>query len=169
MSSLSNSRSGRRVGRGPICGGTPAPPQADQLLCSVELDHFPVGIALHLVPLPQPGSDVECQHIGIELQNRITHFACRLPEELQPSFEQLDIEPRQRHMLGHGSPAEMARSAQFHRPEIDHLHKMRIPVRNMRFEYGTQRGVLSGPGVKRMNQLRNFLLGTEVGVGSYEL
>lgn len=83
-------------------------------LCSSQFDHFPVGITLHLVPLPQLGPNVKRQHIRIELQKRIAHFARGLPEELQPSFEQLGAEAGQRHMLGHRHPAEPARPTQLH-------------------------------------------------------
>jgi hypothetical protein len=57
---------------------------------------------------------MKCQYIGVELQKRVTHFACGLSEKLQPSFEQLGIEPGERDMLGHGHAPESARPAQLH-------------------------------------------------------
>ena len=112
---------------------------------------------------------MQCQRIGVELQIRIFHLAGGFPKKLQPPLKQFGSEAGQGHMLGHGGAPKMARSAQLHRPEIDHLHKMCVPIGNMRFKNRAQQRIFSGSCIKSMNQPRNFLFSTQVRIGCYKL
>ena len=53
-----------------------------------KFDQLLIGVALHLISLPQPAPYVKCQRIGVVLQGGVSHLAGGLPEEVQPPLKQ---------------------------------------------------------------------------------